>query len=135
VPGLLDPETETMLTAIGMACLLWLPEPGCFGGDCATGGFPVRWNGFGWGWGGNPSPRRSFYSTIFTECACTPGQMAPGGDNWAFQMRRGGYPDPVPGYAPPSITSPTNPANPGATPPNARGTPANTDSGSSNPIP
>jgi hypothetical protein len=124
-----------MLTAIGMACMLWLPEPGCPGGGCATGGFPVPWNGSGWHWGGNPSPHRSFYSTIFTECACTPGQMAPGGDNWAFQMHQGGYPAPVPPYAPPPITSPTGPANPSATPTNAGGAPANAVPASAEPIP
>src|SRR3954451_17879469 len=39
---LLDPESETMLTALGLAFLLWQPDPSCIGcGGTDAGGFPV----------------------------------------------------------------------------------------------
>jgi hypothetical protein len=93
-----------MLTALGIACMLWLPQPACPAtGGCETGGFPITLCNQGSGRGWNLFHYGDHRSLLFTECVCPLGSIAPGGDLYASQMGRG---VPVP------ISIPVQPANP-----------------------
>ena len=113
-----------MLTALGLAFLLWQPDPTCIGcGGTAAGGFPLS-HGHVHG--------NHYFSHVWDYCAgdvwglqatkfASPvGTYVPGGDPWAFQMH-GGIPVTAPVNVP--ATAPAPAAAPGPPPARRRSPP------------
>src|SRR3954447_20849988 len=128
---LLDLESATMLTAIGMALMLGLPQPGCSGqgGNCFPPGACQQGGTTGFSPLGSCQKCFSRVCNVFkgdiwgfsaSKCACPLGSYAPGGDNWAYQMHGGVMmtaPVSVPVATPAPAPAPTRSATPRADPP------------------
>src|SRR5437588_12910119 len=88
---LLDLESQTMLTALGLAFLLWQPGPSCPScGGQGAGHYPLATYTLGHG-GVWQILQGEVWGLQANKCVCTLGSSVPGGDYWAFQMH-GGFP-------------------------------------------